>query len=111
MFDATGSDRSRRKFLEDLGVSAAALVAGGEVCGLQAREPMGSGEPSGGKERPDAPTTERPRFRQEVDLSGDWCFQVDNWNEGEKWKYFSLDYPTSDWRKVSIPRGFDDCAP
>lgn len=110
MPDVSGSHHTRRKFLEELGVSTAAIVAAGGVCGLQTGASGRLGKVPDRKESPDVPPAETPSVRQEIDLSGRWGFQVDYWDEGRELGYFSLDFPTKDWRMVSIPRAFDDCA-
>ena len=121
MSNTGGSHNTRRRFLEGLGVSAAAIVAAGGVRGLQAGALGGSGKVSGGKEVPAMPPSETPSVRQEIDLSGRWRFQIpvqkedtaerDFRDQGLEMGYFSLDFPTNDWLEVSIPCGFDDCAP
>ena len=121
MSNTDGSHNTRRRFLEGLGVSAAAIVAAGGVRGLQAGALGGSGKVSGGKEVPAMPSSETPSVRQEIDLSGRWRFQIpamrqdraegDYRDIGLQLGYFSLDFPTNDWLEVSIPCGFDDCAP
>jgi len=100
-------------------VSAAAIAAAGGISGLQAGASGSSAEASSGKASP--PSAEKLGVRQEIDLSGPWGFQVDFRNdvqkqidskdEGEKLGYFSPDFPHENWRMVSIPRAFDDCAP
>ncbi|MGD0127035.1 MAG: sugar-binding domain-containing protein [Terriglobia bacterium] len=121
MPDVTQSDRTRRRFLEELGVSAATIVAGGGICRLQAGATGRSARASGGIESPDTPPAKTPRVRQEIDLAGRWRFQVDcrddiqklidDQDEGQELAYFSPAFPTQDWREVTIPRAFDDCAP
>jgi beta-galactosidase/beta-glucuronidase len=111
MSNVPGSPPTRREFLEELGVSAAAIVATGGACGLQPGAPGRSGKAPGGNGSPEAPPAETPSVRQEIDLSGPWRFQVDWLDEGEKVGYFSRDFPTNEWREISIPRAFDDCAP
>lgn len=111
MSDTNRGEHTRRKFLEGLGASAAAIMGASEVRVLQAEALGRSGEASGGKGSPEAHPAERPNVRQEIDLSGRWRFQVDLYDEGKQVGYFSLDFPTHNWREVSIPRTFDDCAP
>jgi beta-glucuronidase len=110
---------SRRRFLEELGLCTAAIVGASGVRGLHADAPAGSGKVSDGKESTEAPA-EKARARQEIDLAGQWRFQPevppdyplnDFWGEGTKLGYFLPDFPTDDWREVSIPSAFDDCAP
>ncbi len=104
--------RSRRRFLQGFGTSAAAILAAGEVSapatGVAGKndEPSHSSQ-SSGKAWPKEP----PPVRQEIDLTGRWLFQIDPWDEGLKLGFFSPDFPTQDWREVTIPRAFDDCAP
>jgi beta-galactosidase/beta-glucuronidase len=91
------------------------------MCGLQAGTPGTPGRPSAVKESAGSLATGKPRVRQEMDLADRWRFQVDfrhdvqrqveSVDEGEKLGYFSPDFPTQDWREVSLPRAFDDCAP
>jgi beta-glucuronidase len=97
--------------LEELGASAAAIMAAGEVCALPGEALARSGEASGGEASPEGVPAETSSLRQEIDLSGRWRFQVDLWDEGWQVGFFSTDFPTQDWREVSLPRAFDDCAP
>jgi hypothetical protein len=91
-----------------LGTSAAAIVAAGEVPGLATGAPGKAGEPPRSSESRDKGLpTEPPRVRQEIDLTGRWLFQIDPWDEGLKLGFFSPDFPTQDWREVSVPRAFD----
>ncbi|HVN80372.1 MAG TPA: glycoside hydrolase family 2 TIM barrel-domain containing protein [Terriglobia bacterium] len=111
MSRVNGKHPTRRRFLEELGVSAAATVTAGGVCGLQVGALGRSSKASSGKERSDALPAGTASVRQEIDLSGRWGFQVDYWDEGQKLGYFSLEFATKGWQEVSIPRAFDDCAP
>jgi hypothetical protein len=111
MSKVSGSQPTRRQFLGGLGVSTATIVAAGGVCGLQPEGPERSGKAPDRKESPDAPPVKTPSVRQEIDLSGYWRFQADYWDEGQQLGYFALDFPTNDWREVSIPCTFDACAP
>jgi hypothetical protein len=111
MSDVTGSHHTRRRFLEELGVCATAIVGAAGVPRLRAGAPGRPGKASGGKGSPESPAAEPPRVRQEIDLTGRWGFQVDYYDEGKQVGYFALDFPTNDWRQVSIPCAFDDCAP
>jgi beta-glucuronidase len=101
---------TRRRFLEELGVSAAAIVGTGTGGGLEAGAPGRLGKTSGGNEGLDTGQADKASIRQEIDLSGRWGFQLDLYDEGKQVGYYLLGFPSHDWREVSIPRGFDDCA-
>jgi beta-glucuronidase len=111
MSNVRGNHYTRRRFLEEIGASAVVIVGAGADGGLKAGVPGRSGQASNGKTGLVAPSAETASVRQEIDLSGRWGFQVDLYDEGRQVGYYSLDFPTQDWREVSIPRGFDDCAP
>lgn len=113
MSHANRNDSTRRTFLKEVGASAAAIVGASEAHGLQDSTSARPGAHTQEKESTAKPARAEkpPHVRQEIDLTGHWRFQVDLYNEGEKVGYFSLDFPANDWREVSIPRAFDDCAP
>jgi hypothetical protein len=87
---------------------------------LHADGPRGSGKALDENESPEAPPGKTLTVREEIDLSGKWRFQPEALpeypldalrSEGAELGYFSPDFPTDDWREVSIPCAFDDCAP
>lgn len=49
--------------------------------------------------------------RDRIDITGQWRFQPDAYDEGEKASYFDPSCDTAHWREVEVPCTFDACGP
>ncbi|MHB9133963.1 MAG: glycoside hydrolase family 2 protein [Armatimonadota bacterium] len=50
-------------------------------------------------------------IRPSISLDGTWRFQLDPWAEGENLGYHLPGHLVDGWREVTVPCGFDACAP
>ena len=87
---------NRRDFLRVAGSGAAALASMAAAQSASASPVM-------------PPTSASPRGR--LELSDNWLFQPDPWGEGQRRRYYDATFDDSLWRKITVPRGFDHCAP
>jgi beta-glucuronidase len=111
MSKLTGGGRSRRRFLGDLGLSAAAMIVPGGGTEMRAEALAEMRGEASEQTTLDGPLVRSSSRRRELDLSGVWRFQIDGGMEGKKVGFFTPDFPRDHWREVSIPRAFDDCGP
>ena len=49
--------------------------------------------------------------REQIDLSGPWSFKADPGNEGYSAAWFRASTDKTNWTKVNVPVGFDQCGP